>query len=118
MEHQMMMIPTTDYIHFTGLVTCKYHHAPAIQSIVLWEHNILTKEFLLPQELNLDQTMYPYKYDIKATAFGDYPTFDYEFYVNIVHNCSRWMKSKVQQVSFPRFDTVGNITCNKNIQLD
>ena len=39
MESQMMMHPKTDYIHFTGQLTCKHLQTPTIQALVLWEHN-------------------------------------------------------------------------------
>ncbi|KAF1759578.1 hypothetical protein GCK72_016045 [Caenorhabditis remanei] len=112
------MHPTTDYIHFTGQITCKHIQTPTIQSFVLWEHNRILKDFLPFQQVTLDQTVYPYKYDVKARAFGDWPTKEYEFYYYIIHDCNYWRESKVQEVWYQDFKTEGNVTHNKNIQLE
>ncbi|KAF1749506.1 hypothetical protein GCK72_025974 [Caenorhabditis remanei] len=118
MESQMMMHPT-DYIYFTGQLTCKHLQTPTIQALVLWEHNSVSALFLPFQQLSLDQTVHPYRYDIKARAFGDgILSTDYEFYLDIIHNCSYFIESRQQKIWYQHFNTGENITFNMDIKLE
>ncbi|KAF1745632.1 hypothetical protein GCK72_022079 [Caenorhabditis remanei] len=63
---------------------------PAITFIQLWEQDLFENwDDHLPETVSLDQTTYPFKYDVKGTANGDeFPSTLYDFYLWAEHNCT------------------------------
>ncbi|KAF1745631.1 hypothetical protein GCK72_022078 [Caenorhabditis remanei] len=77
-----------NYVRFYGNITCQYANDPAIALLELWEHDSpVNADDHLPQTIVLDQTVYPYKYDIHATIDRD-ESNHYEFYLWVQHNCT------------------------------
>ncbi|EFO96707.1 hypothetical protein CRE_17171 [Caenorhabditis remanei] len=77
-------------IHIYGSITCKYGSGPAITFIQLWEQDLFEDwDDHLPETVFLDQTTYPFKYDVKGTVDGDeFPSHTYDFYLWAEHNCT------------------------------